>query len=70
MFVTVHAKIARGAFARWIITGRVERESDLEGFSELGYVYSASLSTDLEPVFVAKSFQGLGLSVRITKTID
>ena len=23
-FVTVHAKIARGAFARWLVTGRVK----------------------------------------------
>lgn len=65
-FVTVHAKIARGAFARWIITNRIEKEAMLKKFSDLGYGYDASLSTETEPVFVAKTFDGFGLSVRLT----
>lgn len=65
-FVTVHTKIARGAFARWVIQNTVEETADLKGFNELGYVYDASLSTADEPVFVAQTFQGIGLSVRLT----
>lgn len=65
-FVTVHAKIARGAFARWLIQHRVETPAGLQEFSELGYTYNAALSTPEQPVFVAKEFKGIGLSVRLT----
>ncbi len=65
VFVTVHAKIARGAFARWLITKRVESESELANFADLGYAYDATLSSEFEPVYVAISFQGIGLSVRL-----
>lgn len=65
-FVTVHAKIARGAFARWLIVNRIEDESRLRTFTDLGYVYDPSLSTGLEPVYIAQQFHGLGLSVRLT----
>lgn len=65
-FVTVHAKIARGAYARWLIRHRIEDLSKLKDFNELGYVYNASLSTPEVPVFVAKQFKGLGLSVRLS----
>lgn len=64
-FVTVHTKIARGAFARWLIQNRVESTGQLKSFNELGYVYSKDLSTDEEPVFVATEFLGIGLSVRL-----
>lgn len=63
-FVTVHAKIARGAFARWMIQNRVEDVSRLKDFAELGYHYDATASTLDQPVFVCKKFDGLGLSVR------
>lgn len=66
-FVTVHAKIARGAYARWLIQQRVQTLDALRDFSELGYRYDASLSTPTEPVFVAEAFQGLGLSVRLSE---
>lgn len=66
VFVTVHAKIARGAFARWMIQNRIETTDELEKFAELGYRYDSKLSTLHEPVFVAKEFKGLGLSVRLT----
>jgi cytoplasmic iron level regulating protein YaaA (DUF328/UPF0246 family) len=66
IFVTVHAKIARGAFARWLIQNHVDAISDLKNFSDLNYVYEPSLSTDAEPVFVCKEFGGIGLSIRLT----
>lgn len=65
-FVTVHTKIARGAFARWMIQSRIDSPEALQGFNELGYRYDARLSSEDEPVFVANTFQGLGLSVRLT----
>lgn len=65
-FVTVHAKVARGAFAHWMITNRVESVSELTGFNELNYRYDASRSTETEPVFICETFGGLGLSVRLT----
>lgn len=65
-FVTVHAKIARGAFARWIIQHRIENPEQLKNFNDIGYVYDTSLSTPDQPVFVAKEFKGLGLSVRLS----
>jgi hypothetical protein len=64
--VTVHAKIARGTFARWIIQNRIENVEQLKDFSELGYQWNASLSTLEQPVFVCEVFDGLGLSVRLT----
>lgn len=65
-FVVVHAKIARGAFAHWLIKERVQSFEDLPNFSDINYKYSKKLSTESEPVFVAKEFGGLGLSVRLT----
>ena len=65
-FVTVHAKIARGALARWMIQDRVENILKLSDFSDLGYRYDTSLSTPEQPVFVCGEFGGLGLSVRLT----
>ncbi|HEY1085227.1 MAG TPA: YaaA family protein [Candidatus Saccharimonadales bacterium] len=65
-FVTVHAKIARGAFARWLIQSRVQDRVELSKFTDLGYKYDASLSTPEQPVFVCEVFGGIGLSVRLT----
>lgn len=65
-FVVVHAKIARGAFAHWLITNRIDTPDRLQEFNEIGYVYDHSLSTAAEPVFVCQKFKGLGLSVRLT----
>ncbi len=64
-FVTVHAKIARGAFARWLIQARIENPRDIYKFNDLGYNYHSKTSTPQQPVFVCQSFQGLGLSVRL-----
>jgi len=63
-FVTVHAKIARGAFARWLIVDRVVNVKDIRWFAQLGYRYDEALSTSLQPVYVCETFEGLGLSVR------
>ena len=65
-FVTVHAKIARGAFARWLIQERVQDVSQLRDFADLGYRYDPTISTPEQPVFVCQEFGGLGLSVRLT----
>lgn len=64
-FVVVHAKIARGAFAHWLIKNRAHDSTDLTAFNDLGYTYNKELSTPAEPVFVCKTFGGLGLSVRL-----
>src|SRR3990167_6134086 len=65
-FVTVHAKIARGAFAHWMIARRITSLDDLSSFDELHYCYDKTLSTDFEPVFVCDQFGGIGMSVRLT----
>jgi cytoplasmic iron level regulating protein YaaA (DUF328/UPF0246 family) len=67
VFVTVHAKIARGAFARWLIQNRVDTISELTQFNDLGYVYDAAASTPEQPVFVCQEFKGIGLSVRLVR---
>ena len=64
-FVTVHTKIARGAFARWVVQNRVEDVAQLKDFADLGYRYDAAASTPEQPVFVCEEFGGLGLSVRL-----
>ncbi len=66
-FVVVHAKIARGAFARWIILNKVETDDRIKDFNDIGYSYVSELSTELEPVYVAKEFGGIGLSMRLNK---
>lgn len=66
-FVTVHSKIARGAFARWLITTRTTSEQGLEQFDLLGYQFNASLSQPMQPAFVTQEFGGIGLSVRLQK---
>ena len=69
-FVAVHAKIARGAFAGWVIRRRIQdRIKDskvLKDFTDLGYKYEPSLSSTAQPVFVCNQFKGIGLSVRLT----
>jgi uncharacterized protein len=63
-FVVVHAKIARGAFARWLIANRVEDPARLPQFDELGYQYVEDLSTPDSPAYVCETFGGKGLSIR------
>lgn len=64
-FVVVHAKIARGALARWLIKRGQDTATGIENFNDLGYAYRPELSTDSTPVFVAEHFQGIGLSQRL-----
>ncbi|MCW6009403.1 YaaA family protein [Micromonospora sp. CPCC 205371] len=64
-FVVVHAKIARGAFARWLVVRRV-KEAAVREFDDIGYRYDEELSTPREPAFVCQEFGGKGLSVRLT----
>jgi cytoplasmic iron level regulating protein YaaA (DUF328/UPF0246 family) len=66
-FVVVHAKIARGAFARWLITSRIDSADMLHEFADIGYRYDVALSTPREPVFVCTEFGGKGLSMRLQK---
>lgn len=65
-FVVVHTKIARGAFARWIVQNRINDPSQLHTFAEIGYDYNSSLSTANQPVFVCSTFDGIGLSMRLS----
>src|SRR5690606_10333635 len=55
-FVTVHAKIARGAFAGWLIRERIDTPQDMHAFGDLGYSYDANSSTPEQPVFVCQKF--------------
>jgi len=63
--VIVHTKIARGAFARWLMTSRITDREKMVQFTDLNYRYDASLSTPAEPTFVCKDFGGIGLSMRL-----
>ena len=63
--IAVHSKIARGAFAHWLITHRISKVSGLTNFDEIGYRYEASLSNPQAPAFVCREFMGKGLSVRL-----
>lgn len=66
-FVVVHAKIARGAFAHWLIKNRAADTTDFTKFNELGYRYRSDLSSPVEPVFACQKFGGKGLSMRLEK---
>jgi len=66
VFVVVHSKIARGAYARWLIKRGIATVDGLEEFNDLGYVYSAERSSPMQPVYVCEAFGGIGLSQRLT----
>jgi cytoplasmic iron level regulating protein YaaA (DUF328/UPF0246 family) len=65
-FIVVHAKIARGTFARWMVKERVSSATAMHKFADIGYAYDETLSTPSEPAFVCQEFGGKGLSVRLT----
>lgn len=65
--VIVHTKIARGAFARWLMISRVTDPAKMTQFNDLNYQYAGALSTPSEPTFVCKTFGGIGLSMRLEK---
>jgi len=54
-FEAVHAKVARGMMARWIIKNRINDPDLLKNFAEDGYAHSEERSSELEPVFIRKS---------------
>jgi len=60
-FFAVHAKVARGAFARWMIQNQIDRFEDLKKFDDLHYEYDSARSTQSKPTFVCQTFGGLGL---------
>lgn len=66
-FVTVHAKVARGAFARWLIVNQISDVTKLPDFTDLNYRYDPATSTSRQPVFICPEFGGLGLSVRLAR---
>src|SRR6478609_4328692 len=51
-FAAVYAKVARGAFARWLITTRLTDPSEFPSFTEHGYRYMPELSTPQKPLFL------------------
>lgn len=63
--VVVHTKIARGAYARWLIQNRINSLDSLIEFQEIGYHLDAKLSTPRKPTYVCRVFGGKGLSVRL-----
>jgi cytoplasmic iron level regulating protein YaaA (DUF328/UPF0246 family) len=65
-FVVVHAKIARGAFAHWLITSRITDSIRFAEFSDIGYRFSKELSTPDSPTFICRTFGGKGLSMRLS----
>lgn len=44
-FITVHAKIARGAMARWMTLNRIDDIDAMRGFNSGGYAFDAATST-------------------------
>jgi len=64
--VVVHSKIARGAYARWLIKRGIATVDGLEQFNDLGYEYSAERSSPKQPVYICQQFGGIGLSQRLT----
>jgi len=51
-FAAVYAKVARGAFARWLITSRLTDPAEFPSFTEHGYRYLPELSTPEKPLFL------------------
>lgn len=51
-FVAVHAKTARGSFARWVIVSELTDPDRFCAFSELGYAYCPAGSTPARPLFI------------------
>jgi cytoplasmic iron level regulating protein YaaA (DUF328/UPF0246 family) len=66
VFVAVHSKIARGAYARWLILRGDPTVDGLQHFSDLGYVYDIERSTPSRPTYVCQVFGGTGLSQRLS----
>ena len=41
-FITMHAKVARGTMARWMIQNRIEKIEDMRGYDQDGYEFDAA----------------------------
>jgi len=65
VFVVVHAKIARGSFASWLIRHKIVDIAAVKDYNELNYSYNEHLSTPEQPTFVCKDFGGIGMSIRL-----
>ena len=50
-FITMHAKVARGTMARWMIDNRVADIETMKGFDYDGYAFDEAEGTDAEWVF-------------------
>lgn len=50
-FITMHAKVARGSMARWMINNRVQRVDDMKGYDADGYRYDRTASSENRWVF-------------------
>ena len=55
-FVVVHAKVARGAFARWLVTSRVTNPAQFGAFADLDYAFDSANSTKQRPVFIKRLY--------------
>ena len=53
--ISFYAKKARGLMTRYLIENKIDNSKDLSGFNYDGYKYSASDSTDQNPVFLRKT---------------
>jgi hypothetical protein len=53
-FVVVHAKVARGAFSRWLITTGITDPAGFGGFADLGYQFDEQTSAAMQPVFIKR----------------
>ena len=51
-FVAIHAKVARGAFAQWLVRTRQQEDIRYEHFTAYGYTYDATVSTPNQPTFI------------------
>ncbi len=45
-FITMHAKVARGVMARWMVENRISKIDDMRAFDAAGYVLDEKQSTD------------------------
>lgn len=63
--VVVHTKIARGAFARWLITTKTTDPTQLDQFNLLNYHFDPTRSTLQNPTYICPTFGGIGLSMRL-----
>lgn len=54
-FAAYHAKIARGAYAAWLVKQKATYATKPEAFAEMGYAYSAEYSKPNAPAFILQT---------------